>query len=119
MSLNDVDWIDSQLKKITIEYDKAELFVECDSGYYVITCTGLLGLTNLCIWDDTMIENVSVEYGDLQSDDYLQQVFSNYDKAVDYGDDRALGEKILVLLVKIINNMTIRLYCKKIEVYSI
>ena len=56
MNLNDVNWIDSQLKKITIEYDKAKLLVECDSGNYVITCTGLIGLTNLCIWDDTIIE---------------------------------------------------------------
>ena len=115
IELNDVDWIDSQLEKITIEYDKAELLVECDSGNYVITCTGLIGLTNLCIWDDTIIENICVKNADPSSDSYLQTVFSNYDKDFDYGG-RILGENILILSVSIINNTVFDLYCKQISV---
>lgn len=115
IELNDVDWIDSQLEKITIEYDKAKLLVECDSGNYVITCTGLIGLTNLCIWDDTIIENIYVKNADPSSDSYLQNVFSNYDKDFDCGG-RILGENILILSVSIINNTVFDLYCKQISV---
>ena len=115
IELNDVDWIDSQLEKITIEYDKAELLVECDSGNYVITCTGLIGLTNLCIWDDTIIENIYVKNADPSSDSYLQNVFSNYGKDFDYCG-RILGENILILSVSIINNTVFDLYCKQISV---
>ena len=115
IELNDVDWIDSQLEKITIEYDKAELLVECDSGNYVITCTGLIGLTNLCIWDDTSIENIYVKNADPSSDSYLQNVFSHYDKDFDYCG-RILGENILILSVSIINNTVFDLYCKQISV---
>ena len=117
IELNDVDWIDSQLEKITIEYDKAELLVECDSGNYVITCTGLIGLTNLCIWDDTIIENIYVKNADPSSDSYLQNVFSNYDKDFDYCG-RILGENILILSVSIINNTVFDLYCKRISVFT-
>ncbi len=117
MNINDVDWIDSQLKKITIEYDKAELFIECDSVCYVITCTGLVGLTNLCIWDDTIIENICVTSIDPLSDAYLQQVYSNYDKDFNYGG-RSLKEAKLVLSVALINNMTFNIYCQKIDVSS-
>lgn len=118
IELNDVDWIDSQLEKITIEYDKAELLVECDSGSYVITCTGLIGLTNLCIWDDTIIENIYVKNADPSSDSCLQNVFSNYDKDFDYGG-RILGENILILSVVIINNTVFNLYCKQISVCAV
>ena len=117
MNLNDVNWIDSQLEKITIEYDKAELLVECDSGNYVITCTGLIGLTDLCIWDDTIIENIYVKNADPSSDSYLQKVFSNYDKDFDYAG-RILGENILILSVSIVNNTVFNLYCKQISVCS-
>ena len=118
MNLNDVNWIDSQLKKLTIEYDKAKLLVECDSGNYVITCTGFIGMDNLCIWDDTIVENIYVENADPSSDVYLQNVFSHYDKDFDYdfGGGRILGENILILCVSIINNIPFRLYCKGIEV---
>ena len=118
MKLNEIDWIDSQLEKITIEYDKAELLVECDSGNYVITCTGLIGLTNLCIWDDTIIENIYVKNADPSSDSYLQNVFSNYDKDFDYAG-RILGENILILSVSIVNNTVFNLYCKQISVCSV
>ena len=118
IELNDVDWIDSQLEKITIEYDKAELLVECDSGNYVITCTGLIGLTNLCIWDDTIIENIYVRNADPLSDSYLQNVFSHYGKDFDCGG-RILGENILILSVSIINNTVFNLYCKQISVSTV
>ena len=119
MKLNDVDWIDSQLKKLTIEYDKAEMLVECDFGTYIITCTGLIGLTNLCIWDDTIIEDIYVRNADPSLDLYLQNVFSHYDKDFDYGNNRILGENILILSVSIINNTVFDLYCKQISVCSI
>ena len=115
MKLNDVDWIDSQLKKITIEFDKLDLFIECDSGNYVITCTGLVGLTNLCIWDDTIVEDIWVSSVDSLSDDYMQKVYSHYNKNLDYGG-RVLGEEILVLSVFIINNITLKVYCQKVKV---
>ena len=118
IELNDVDWIDSQLEKITIEYDKAELLVGCDSGNYVITCTGLIGLTNLCIWDDTIIENIYVRNADPLSDSYLQNVFSHYGKDFDCGG-RILGENILILSVSIINNTVFNLYCKQISVSTV
>ena len=118
MNLNDVDWIDSQLEKITIEYDKAELLVECESGNYVITCTGLIGLTNLYIWDDTIVENIYVKNADLSSDVYLQNVFSNHDKDFDRGG-RILGENILILSISIINNTVFDLYCKQISVCAV
>ena len=118
IEINDVDWIDSQLEKITIEYDKAELLVECDFGNYIITCTGLIGLTNLCIWDDTIIENIYVRSADPQSDAYLQNVLLHYDKEFDYSG-RKLGDNILILSVAIINNIVLDVYCQQISVCSI
>ena len=115
MNINDIDWADSRLESINIEYDKSELRIVSESGRYVVTCAGLIGLTNLCIWDDTIIDNITVFEAGPSSDAYLQQVYSVYDKSFDYGG-RILGEPVLVLSVSIINNTTFNLYCKSITV---
>ena len=118
MKISDIYWHDSQIEKISIEFDKAELLVESDSKFYLITCTGLIGLTNLCFWDDTILWDMWVENADTSSDVFLKDVFANYDKDYDYyfGGGRILGDDILVLVAHIINNIPAKIYCKKIDV---
>ena len=115
MKISDIYWHDSQIEKISIEFDKAELLVESDSKFYLITCTGLIGLTNLCFWDDTILWDMWVENADTSQDVFLQDVFTNYNKKIDYGG-RTLEDDILVLVAHIINNIPAKIYCKKIDV---
>ena len=115
MKLKDVDWNDSQIEKITVEFDKAELLIETDSGKYVITCTGLVGLTDLCIWDDTIVDNIYVKDADRSSDGFLQKVFKHYDENFDYGEERVL-KNLLNLSVSLVNGTVFSLYCKQISV---
>ena len=116
MKIYDVDWIDSHIEKITIEYDKAELLVHADpEGWYVITCTGLLGMTDLCIWDDMSLDNIQLELADKENDPYLQLVFSNYGK--NYAVcEKDLTKDIYILTAKVINNIPAKIYCQNIEV---
>ena len=63
MNINEIDWADSQIKKIIVEYDKCNILIETDStnsqtSNYIITCSGLVGLTDLCIWDDTSLDDI-------------------------------------------------------------
>ena len=117
MKFENIFWPDSQLLKIQIEYDHACLWVwnDCLQKKISVECFGLAGVTNLCIWDDTIVENIYVKNADPSSDSYLQNVFSNYDKDFDCGG-RILGENILILSVSIINNTVFDLYCKQISV---
>ena len=85
MEFNSIDWADSNIEKIEIEYDSIKLYVFNDALQRNVCgiCTGFIGLTNLCIWDDTIVENIYVKNADQSSDSYLQNVFSNYDKDFD------------------------------------
>ena len=116
MNINEMDWHDSQIEKITIEYDKAELLVLADpEGWYVITCTGLLGMTDLCIWDDMSLDNIQLELADKENDPYLQLVFSKYGK--NYAVcEKDLTKDIYILTAKVINNIPAKIYCQNIEV---
>ena len=116
MNINEMDWHDSQIEKITIEYDKAELLVHAHpEGWYVITCTGLLGMTDLCIWDDTILYDMYAKKADTENDPYLQLVFSEYNKNWNYGE-RSLTDDIYILTANIINNIPAKIYCQNIEV---
>ena len=116
MNINEMDWHDSQIEKITIEYDKAELLVHAHpEGWYVITCTGLLGMTDLCIWDDMSLDNIQLELADKENDPYLQLVFSKYGK--NYAVcEKDLTKDIYILTAKVINNIPAKIYCQNIEV---
>ena len=116
MKFNEIDWADSQIERIAIEFDHAILFVFNDTYKKLmeVHCTGLIGIDNLCIWDDTFI----MEY-DLTAvsndNDYLKQVFEHYDKDFDYGG-RSLSDGILELKIELSNNITFSVYCLNVEV---
>jgi len=92
MKFESIFWPDSQLVKIQIEYNYAGLVIWNDvlQKHLLVKCSGLAGINNLCIWDDTIIENIYVKNADLSSDSYLQNVFSNYDKDFDCGGRNSL-----------------------------
>ena len=54
MKFENIDWADSNIDKIEIEYDCAKLLIFNDTlqKNVCVSCTGFVGLTNLCIWDD-------------------------------------------------------------------
>ena len=118
MDFDNIDWADSNIHKIEIEYDCATILVFNDTlqKNVLVKCTGFIGLTNLCIWDDQIIDSASVhQILDNDSAPFIQEVLSAYDKDFNYGE-RWLNTGILELRIKLINNITFSIYCQKINV---
>ena len=118
MHFQNIDWADSEIAKIEIEYNCAKLFVYNDTlqKNVIVNFAGFIGLTNLCMWDDQIIDYAEVrELKDDDSAEFTKMLFSAYNKYTDYGE-RCLGDGIFEVRIRLINQITFSIYCQSIEV---
>ena len=118
MDFNCVDWADSDIEKITIEHDCAQLHIFCDAlqKNVCVRCTGFVGLTDLCIWDDQIIDSAGLRrLTDDEEIPFVRKVFSAYDRDLNSGE-RRLNKGLLEMRVRLSNGITFQLYCQKVEV---
>lgn len=112
-----IDWADSNLENIYIEYDHATLAIWNDTlqKRLSVECSGFAGITNLCIWDDTIIMNASVYSVCDLDNEFVRNLYTAYSKNTDYGG-RSLNGGMLELRIELANYISFSVYCQKIEV---
>ena len=117
MNFQDFYWADSDIESINIEYDHATLVIWNDAlqKKLFVECSGFAGITNLCIWDDTIIMSTSVNPVCDTDNEFLRNLYTAYSKIKDYGG-RSLGSGLLELRIELANYITFSVYCQKIEV---
>ena len=118
MNFYDIDWADSDIEKIEIEYNCATLFVYNDTlqKQLIVKFNGFIGLTNLLIWDDQIIDHAEVqEIQDNNSTPFIQMLFATYDKDFNYGE-RWLNKGILEVQIHLVNHTFFSLYCQSIDI---
>lgn len=121
MNFHGIDWADSSINKIEIEYNCAKLLIFNDSlqKNLVVKCTGFIGMTNLCIWDDQIIDYAEVcTIEEDNSTAFTQMLFSTYDKNANYGE-RWLNHGILEVRIRLVNDTTFSIYCQSVEVMDV
>ena len=82
-----------------------------------MACSGLVGITNLCIWDDTTILNAGICVVENADNEFIRNIYTAYDADKDYGG-RTLNHGLLKLSVELSNHITFYLYCQKIDVFG-
>ena len=117
MRFENIYWPDSQLITIRIEYDKARFIIWNDilQKRLLVECSGFAGITNLCIWDDTIIMNANVYPVKDSGDGFVHDLYVAYDKNADYGG-RSLSNGLFELRIELVNNIPFSVFCQKIEV---
>ena len=117
MSFQDYCWADSDIENITIEYDHASLIIWNDTlqKNLSIECFGFAGITNLCIWDDTIITTASIHTVCDTENEFLTNLYAAYCKNRDYGG-RSLCNGLLELRIELSNYIPFSIYCQRIEV---
>lgn len=117
MNFQDFYWADSDIESIIIEYDHATLVIWNDAlqKRLSVECSGFAGITNLCIWDDTIIMSTSVYPVYDTDNEFLRNLYTSYSKNKDYGG-RSLGTGLLELRIELANYISFSVYCQKIEV---
>lgn len=117
MNFLTIDWADSDLENIQVEYDRAVLTVWNDAlqKRLLITCVGLAGITNLCIWDDTIIMKAEIYPVTEPDSDFIHKLYAAYDREYNYGG-RSLSNGLLELRIQLANQISFSVYCLKIDV---
>ena len=117
MKFESIYWPDSQLIRIHIQYDYAGLLVYNDTlqKQLLIECTGLAGVTNLCIWDDMIIMEARIFPTDETNTAFIRNMYTAYDKSADYGG-RSLSNGMKELRIELENHIPFSVYCQKIQV---
>ena len=117
MNFSNIDWADSDLESVCIEYDRAVLCIWNDTlqKRMKVNCSGLAGMTNLCLWDDTIIMKANVYDADENCDSFVQQLLKAYGKDIDYGG-RSLSNGLLELRIELANYISFSVYCLQIDV---
>lgn len=117
MIIEDYFWPDSQIIKIVVEFNSARIYTWNDllKQKIVIQCNGLVGMTNLCVWDDTIIKQMHACPVNMQEDLFIQTVLSKYLANYDYGG-RSLGNGISELRIILTNDIPFSVYCQEILV---
>ena len=117
MNFQDFYWADSDIENINVEYNHATLIIwnAALKKRLSIECSGFVGITNLCIWDDMTIMNTSISPVNDVNNDFVRQLYTAYDKDFDYGG-RKLANGLLELKIELANYISFSLYCQKINV---
>lgn len=125
MKFDELFWPDSQIKFLYIKSDLAELVIFNDllKEIVKIECKNLIGLSELCMWDDTVIFDtkyykISGEEILTSKDPFLQKFSAAYDASdlcFDYGGKK-IGDGIVILEIMLSNFIWFRIYCQDIEV---
>ena len=118
MEFNSIPWADSHIDKIEIEYDSIKLYILNDAlqRNVCVICTGFIGLTDLCIWDDQIIDQAGMyPVDDNESIPFMEMVYSAYDKNFNYGE-RYLNKGVVDLRIRLINYITFHIFCQTVTV---
>ena len=120
MKFDEINWADSEIENIVIEFDCAKLTIWNDvlQKRLLVCCSGLAGITNVCIWDDMIINSSGVCDTTNIMDDFTSSLYSTYRRDYDYGG-RVLNDGLLVVWIELVNLIRFRIYCQNVEVLEL
>ena len=121
LNLQNICWHDAEIINIYIEYNKLIMKVKLEEEWNTISnitmeCNGFIGINNLCIFDDIIIDDVIIEKIYSESDDFLKKISNTYSKNVEY-DGRKLSNGIIKINCRIINDIVFEIYCFEYYLY--
>ena len=120
------DFADSSIESINIDYDKVELSIALDvteqwgipeRKIVKLICSEVVGLTDLCMWDDTEIYGAKLKEVSDKNTPFLTKVFGAYPtENTSQFFDNPLKESLLDLAIEMSNHITFHIYCYDVRV---
>jgi hypothetical protein len=116
MNILDLYWPDSDIKKITIEFNELIMLIFNDvlQQNVVVICKNFIGLDNFCIWDDTIITDLQIQTV-CGSDLSRISMLKSYRPDINYGN-RYLSDGVLDISVELTNDVVFHIYCQTVQV---
>ena len=81
-----------------------------------IICHDTVGLTNLCMWEDTIISDADLESVGGNLTPFLQDVKSAHQLVGDMFNNQPIRDDLLCLSIKLVNDIVFYIYCYNVEI---
>lgn len=124
-SIYDYDWADSSIESIHIEYDKVDMMVSLDETFepgvpvtknVKIICNDVVGITDLCMWDDTDVFSVKLNEVTDSGNTFLSKIYRAYGMERSSPTYKPLKEHLLDFAIELSNQITFHVYCYQVTV---
>ena len=114
-------WHDGDIEKIEISSNQIKISVLHDDYDNPITifCHSVVGLTNLCMWEDTIINKATLEYVSNKLPAFLQWVQNAHPLEGGIYDNHPIKNNLLCLSIELVNNIAFNVYCYGVEIVSL
>ena len=110
-------WHDSTIEKIEIFKDNVILRIYNDflKAPVKMTCSKTAGITNLCMWEDTIIITACLNTVSDFSSEFIQSILQAHPQYEEY-DCLPIKEGLLDLAIKLTNDIVFHIYCYDVVV---
>ena len=117
-------WHDAVVEKIEISSNSMSIIIQlyeyenCDYEKPIkLLCNDVVGLTNLCMWEDTIIYDAKLEYINGELPPFLQEVKDAHPFSELY-DNQPIRNNLLCLSIKLVNDIVFNIYCYNVDIYE-
>ena len=113
-------WHDAVVEKIEISSNSMSIIIQLYDYEKPIKllCNDVVGLTNLCMWEDTIIYDAKLEYINGELPPFLQEVKDAHPFSELY-DNQPLRNNLLCLSIKLVNDIVFNKYYYKVHVFAV
>ena len=108
----DYNWHDSDIERIEIIENNVILSIHNDDldSQIKITCLKTAGITNLCMWEDTIISTACLNTVSDFSGEFIQSILKAHPQYEDY-DCLPVKKGLLDLAIRLTNDIVFHIYC--------
>lgn len=113
-------WHDGDIEKVEIISNQIMIMVLLDDypDPITIVCHKVVGLTDLCMWEDTIINDATLEIVNHELSPFLQQVKKAHLLEGSIYDNNPIMNDLLCLSIKLVNDIVFHIYCYDVEVIN-
>ena len=111
-------WHDAVVEKIEISSNQISIVIQHDDYEKLIKilCNDVVGLTNLCMWEDSIISDATLEYVNGELSPFLQEVKDAHLIPGELYNNQPIRNDLLCLSITLVNDIAFSIYCYDVEI---
>lgn len=111
-------WHDAEIEKIEISSNRISIIIQHDDYENPIKmiCNKVVGLTNLCMWEDTIINSATLEHVNNELTPFLHEIKKSHPLDGEFYNNQPIRNNLLCLSIKLVNDIVFNIYCYEIEI---
>ncbi len=114
------DWHDADIEKIEMSSNQITITITCDSyeDPIKILCNEVVGLTDLCMWEDTIIYDAKLEYVNSELPSFLLKIRDAHPTDGEFYNNQPIKNTLLRLSIELSNRIVFNIYCYEVKIYE-